>query len=85
MFILKKKYFNIYSNYEQDFEDEFKNEEEDKAEDAERAAMKWHTVRSGDTLYKLARMYDTTVSNICKMNGINQNATLKVGKKLRVR
>ena len=52
---------------------------------AERAAMKWHTVRSGDTLYKLARMYDTTVSNICKMNGINQNATLKVGKKLRVR
>jgi hypothetical protein len=85
MFILKKKYFNIYSNYEQDFEDEFKNEEEDKAEDAERAAMKWHTVRSGDNLYKLARMYDTTVSNICKMNGINQNATLKVGKKLRVR
>ena len=26
LFVLKKKYFNIYSNYEQDFEDEMKNE-----------------------------------------------------------
>ena len=30
LFVLKKKYFNIYSNYEQDFEDEIKNEEDDK-------------------------------------------------------
>lgn len=85
IFILKKRYFNIYSNYEQDFEDEFKNEEEDKAEDAEKAAMKWHTVKSGDTLYRLARIYDTTVSNICKLNGISQNTPIKVGRKLRVR
>ena len=85
LFVLKKKYFNIYSNYEQDFEDELKNEEEDKAEDAEKAAMKWHTIKSGDTLYKISRMYGTSVNTICRLNGINQNTTLKIGRKLRVR
>ena len=85
LFILKKKYFNIYSNYEQDFEDEFKNHEEDKAEDAEKAAMKWHVVKSGDTLYRLASKYDTTVSEICRLNGITPKTTIKIGRRLRVR
>lgn len=85
LFVLKKKYFNIYSNYEQDFEDEMKNHEEDEAEDAERAAMKFYTVRSGDTLSKIARNNGTTVKELCRLNGINQNATLRIGKKLRVR
>jgi LysM repeat protein len=83
--VLKKKYFNIYSNYEQDFEDEIRNQEEDAAEDAEKAAMKWYTVRSGDTLYKIARNHGTTVKEICRLNGISQNATLRIGKRLRVR
>ena len=85
LFVLKKKYFNIYRNYEQDFEDEIKNEEEDKAEDAERAAMKYYTIRSGDTLSKIARNHGTTIKELCRLNGINQNATLKIGKKIRVR
>lgn len=85
LFVLKKKYFNIYSNYEQDFEDEALNHKEDKAEDAEKAAMKWYTVRSGDTLYKIARNNGTTVKELCRLNGISQNATLKIGKRLRVR
>ena len=85
LFVLKKKYFNIYSNYEQDFEDEMKNHEEDQAEDAERAAMKFYTVRSGDTLSKIARNNGTTIKELCRLNGISQNATLRIGKKLRVR
>ena len=85
LFVLKKKYFNIYSNYEQDFEDEMKNHEEDLAEDAEKAAMKWYVVRSGDTLTRIAKNNGTTVSAICRLNGISANATLRVGKKLRVR
>lgn len=85
LFVLKKKYFNIYSNYEQDFEDEFRNHEEDKAEDAEKAAMKWHVVRSGDTLYRLARLYGTTVSEICRLNGITPKTTIRIGRRLRVR
>lgn len=85
LFVLKKKYFNIYSNYEQDFEDEMKNHEEDQAEDAERAAMKFYTVRSGDTLSRIARNNGTTVKELCRLNGISQNATLRIGKRLRVR
>ena len=85
LFVLKKKYFNIYSNYEQDFEDEMKNHEEDVAEDAERAAMKYYTVRSGDTLSKIARNNGTTVKELCRLNGISQNATLRIGKRLRVK
>lgn len=85
LFVLKKKYFNIYSNYEQDFEDEMRNHEDDKAEDAEKAARKYYTVRSGDTLYKIARKNGTTVKAICRLNNINQNATLRVGKRIRVR
>ena len=85
LFLLKKKYFNIYSNYEQDFEDEMKNHEEDKAEDAEREAMRWYTIKSGDTLGRIAINNNTTVSELCRLNGINRNTTLKIGKKIRVR
>ncbi|MBE6217098.1 MAG: LysM peptidoglycan-binding domain-containing protein [Bacteroidales bacterium] len=85
LFVLKKKYFNIYSNYEQDFEDEMKNHEEDAAEDAERAAMKYYVIRSGDTLSKIARNNGTTVSELCRLNGMTTKTTLRIGKKIRVR
>ena len=85
LFILKKKYFDIYSNYEQDFEDEWKNEEDDKREEAEKAAMKWYTVKSGDTLGRIAINNGTTVNAICKLNGITPNTVLKIGRRLRVK
>lgn len=85
LFVLKKKYFSQYSNYEQDFEDEWKNEEDDKKEDAERAAMRWHTIRSGDTLGRIAINNGTTVSAICKLNGITPKTILKIGRRIRVR
>lgn len=85
LFVLKKKYFNIYSNYEQDFEDEMKNEEDDKKEDAEREAMRWYTIKSGDTLGRIAINHGTTVSELCRLNGISRTTTLKIGRKIRVR
>lgn len=85
LFVLKKKYFNIYSNYEQDFEDEMKNEEDDKKEDAEREAMRWYTIKSGDTLGRIAINNGTTVSALCRLNGIKPTTTLKIGRKIRVR
>ena len=85
LFVLKKKYFNIYSNYEQDFEDEMKNQEEDAAEDAEKAAMKYHTIRSGDTLGRIAINNGTTVKELCRLNGITPTTTLKIGRRIRVR
>ena len=85
LFVLKKKYFDIYSNYEQDFDDEAKNEEEDKKEDAEREAMRWYTIKSGDTLGGIAYRNGTTVKELCRLNGIKANAILRIGRKIRVR
>lgn len=84
-FLLKKSFFSIYSNAGQDFDDEIANEEEDKKEAAAKAAMRYHTIRSGDTLGALARKYGTTVNNICRLNGIKSTTTLRIGRKLRVR
>ncbi len=84
-FLLKKSFFSIYSNAGQDFEDEIANEEQDKKEAAEKAAMRYHTIRSGDTLGALARKYGTTVTNICRLNGIKSTTILRLGRKLRVR
>ena len=57
-FLLKKSFFSIYSNAGQDFEDEIANEEQDKKEAAEKAAMKYYKIRSGDTLGGIARRWN---------------------------
>ena len=84
-FLLKKSFFSIYSNAGQDFEDEIANEEQDKKEAAEKAAMKYYKIRSGDTLGGIARRYGTTVTNICRLNGIKSTTVLRIGRSLRVR
>lgn len=84
-FLLKKSFFSIHSNAGQDFDDELANEEEDRKEAAEKAAMKYHRIVSGDTLGALALKYGTRVSTICKLNGITENTVLRIGRKLRVR
>ena len=84
-FLLKKSFFSIYSNAGQDFDDEIANEEQDKKEAAEKAAMKYHRIKSGDTLVAIARKYGTTVTNICRLNGIKSTTTLRIGRSLRVR
>ena len=57
----------------------------DKKEAAEKAAMKYHRIKSGDTLGAIARKYGTTVTNICRLNGIKSTTTLRIGRSLRVR
>jgi len=39
----------------------------------------YHRVKSGDTLYKIARIYDTLPQTLAKANGLNIDATLKPG------
>ncbi|MBE6181146.1 MAG: LysM peptidoglycan-binding domain-containing protein [Rikenellaceae bacterium] len=85
MFLLKKSYFSIHSKAGQDFDEEIANAEQDKKEDAEKAAMRYHTIRRGDTLGHLARRYGTTVGNICRLNRIKSTTILRLGRKLRVR
>lgn len=54
-------------------------------EAAAQAAMRYHTVRSGDTLYAIARKYGTSVSTLCRLNGIKETTILQVGRRLRVK
>ena len=49
------------------------------------AAARYHTIKAGDNLSKLAVNYNTTVNAICKLNGITPSTTLKIGRKLRVK
>ena len=39
-----------------------------------------YTVVSGDSLWSISRRYGCTVSQICELNGIQENAILKIGK-----
>ncbi len=62
-----------------------KEAEKAEREAAEKAAQRYHKIRSGDTLGALARKYGTTVNNICRMNGIKSTTVLRIGRTLRVR
>lgn len=44
-----------------------------------------HTVRRGDSLWKIANRYGTTVSRLCGLNGISSRSTLYPGMKIRLR
>lgn len=44
----------------------------------------YHTVKSGDYLYKIAMQYGTTVNKLCELNSIRRNKMLHVGEKLRI-
>ena len=46
---------------------------------------KYHTIKKGDTLGAIARKHHTTVKKLCQLNGLKENSTLKVGRKIRVR
>ena len=89
-FVLNKHYFSINSHYGQTDEQSLaaskKKPSEPKSAKAKQQGKKtYHTVRKGENLSKIAKRYGTTVSNICKLNGIKANKALRVGQKLRVK
>ena len=49
------------------------------------AGAQYHTIESGDTLYKIAGKYDTRVSELCRLNNIEETTILQIGMKLRVK
>ncbi|PKP04432.1 MAG: hypothetical protein CVU14_00180 [Bacteroidetes bacterium HGW-Bacteroidetes-9] len=46
---------------------------------------KYHTIKSGDTLYAISLKYKTTVNKICKLNGITPKKKLTIGNRIRVK
>lgn len=46
---------------------------------------KYHKIRRGDTLGRIAQRNGTSVKQLCRLNGISSRTTLRVGRSLRVR
>jgi len=57
----------------------------DTAQQAVQPEKVYHTVVQGDSLYRIAKKYGTTVDKLCQLNGISSTTILKVGRKLRVK
>ena len=47
-------------------------------------SSKYYTVRQGDSLGKIASKNHTTVSKLCKLNGIRESKVLRPGQKIKV-
>lgn len=45
--------------------------------------MVYHRVKSGDTLGKIARIYGTTVGQLCRLNGLKPTSILRIGQSIR--
>ncbi len=84
-FLLKRTYFSPYSRFTQDFDEEVQSDEEDKKIAKEAAAIKYHIVKRGDTLGRIAINNHTTVTKLCQLNGIKKTSTLRIGQRIRVR
>lgn len=52
---------------------------------ASTVSKKYYKIRSGDTLSQIAARNNTTISKLCKLNGMRQTTTLQIGKSIRVR
>lgn len=47
-------------------------------------AVKYHTIKRGETLSSIAKKYNTTVNTLCKINKIKPTTKIQAGRKIRV-
>ena len=43
-------------------------------------SMDTYMIQSGDTLWDLAKRFDTTVAELCELNGLNKDSVLQIGR-----
>lgn len=55
------------------------------SQDEDYTGTQIHRVRQGDTLSAIARRYHTSVSKLCRLNGIKETSILRLGQKIKVR
>ena len=76
----QKKYLAEYAEYMKNHPEAAKA-----AVKAAAAGAQYYTVKSGDTLGRIASRNGTTVNKLCQLNGISTKTTLQIGRKLRVK
>lgn len=52
---------------------------------ASKGRSEYYTIRRGDTLSRIAARHGTSVSKLCRLNGLSTSSKLKIGKKIRLR
>lgn len=86
IFTLKKHYFNVNSHYGMsDQQSSVASNKPPKNSGGGGSGAVYYKVKAGDTLSKIARRHGTTVSKLCKLNGIKATKTLQIGQRLRVK
>ena len=76
----QKKYLAEYAEYMKTHPEAAKT-----AAKAAASGAQYYTIKSGDTLGRIASRQGTTVNKICQLNGINTKTTLQIGRKLRIK
>ncbi len=45
--------------------------------------IKYHRVRSGDSLWRISKRYNVSINKLCRLNKISRKKTLRIGQKIR--
>lgn len=45
--------------------------------------IKYHRVRSGDSLWRISKRYGVSINKLCSLNGISRKKTLRIGQRVR--
>lgn len=48
-------------------------------------AKEYHVIRKGDSLGRIASKYSTSISKLCKLNGLKKTSILRIGRQIRIR
>lgn len=46
-------------------------------------SIRYHKIKSGDTLGSISRKYHVSIDKLCSLNGIKRNTVLRIGQVLR--
>ena len=66
-------------------EDILANIEKIQEAEAKKLEPVYYTIKSGDTLSRIASRNGTTVSELCRLNGISRNSIIRAGRQLRIK
>ena len=51
---------------------------------ADARKVRYHRIRSGDTLGHISRRYGVSINRLCRLNGISRSTILRIGRRLRI-
>lgn len=73
-----------YSMPQADTDSYYQNDDTKETKSNKKSSDKgrWHTIKKGETLYRLSKQYNTTVDAICDANNIKDFTSIKVGQKI---